>query len=218
MPDTTTILPPFNGTLVTAMEEWGISEDVALPVFWTVLAALVVVALLLLASACYMESPALRLSAVLAVVAVAAHSLLLACLVPFPHHVVQGLGICLLLGVLVALGLTLSTAYEALVEEKDPKLTFAVVSCEQAGQEYPFQYVGCDMCGEILGRDNFFSCSNCTTKTKGYELCAKCVPDHDDLHVVFQYKKGAVSGKVDLSIPVIPPEFGDHLKPLVSGS
>jgi len=100
---------------------------------------------------------------------------------------------------LVALYYTFLVVSEAMAP-KVPKLA-TTPYLEAGDKEYPHEYVGCGKCGEVLSKSWFCSCKTCTDQKVGgcsaFELCHKCVMDHDKTHTVLLWEDDRCKGMVD---------------------
>mmetsp|Transcript_81031 Transcript_81031/g.262547 ORF Transcript_81031/g.262547 Transcript_81031/m.262547 type:complete len:222 (+) Transcript_81031:141-806(+) len=221
MDDVTTTLPG-NLTMVDALAEWGVGEEPLLTTMWVVQGLLVLSFLLTCSAHCWVNTWASTLATLMSGTLAMVQALLLSCFVDMPFHVVQGLAVLTAAGVLWSSCLAAMFAMQNVGKAEEEVVNFACVPCDQDGKDYAHDYVGCDMCGKLLSREHFFSCMKCSSASKGYELCAKCVLQHPEGHTVLQYKRGVVAGRVDLRAPMPPPDLHDaipaHLRPLVTGS
>jgi len=218
MEDTTTTISPYNGTMVGSFEAWGIEEDSLLIIMWVVLGVMAFIMLLTGASWCYVNNSAMLLAFFLASAMTFMQTLLLACLLPFPYQLVQAAGILGLIGTALALCQALCATSQSLCQPEEEVLGFPILPSAKDGEEYDFQYVGCDVCGKNLSRNHFFASETLRQGMKGYEICAKCIPKHVQEHpgdAVFEYKKGYCTGQVDLSAAA---QMRQDMQPLVMGS
>jgi len=111
------------------------------------------------------------------------------------------LGLIQLVLLLNAVWLAASIAWQACDEPEPDSGLRCKPSPENQGKEYPFEYVGCMVCKKPLTKAHFFSCATCTERkidcTVSYELCSKCVVDHNPLHEVLRWEQNTCIGMVD---------------------
>lgn len=111
------------------------------------------------------------------------------------------LGCVRLAGLLLAVALVAQLMMRLFAMEEDGPIVKTKRYADLEGAKYPYEYVGCMRCNKVLGKDYFFSCKTCTDKkigcTVSYELCRRCVLQHDRSHEVMQWEDGRYFGAVD---------------------
>mmetsp|Transcript_18127 Transcript_18127/g.51659 ORF Transcript_18127/g.51659 Transcript_18127/m.51659 type:complete len:239 (+) Transcript_18127:98-814(+) len=100
---------------------------------------------------------------------------------------------------LVCLYFTAQVVMEAM-SPTVPKLATAPYP-EAGDKPYPHEFVGCGKCGEVLAKTWFCSCKTCTDQKvggcKAFELCHKCVMEHDKKHIILLWENDYCNGVVD---------------------